>query len=550
VKDEATIDLTSIGSDLQGNVNANSMTGSDGKDTAYGKGGADTIRGLGGDDELFGGDGNDRLTGGSGDDQIYGDVGSAKDIVTVTTSNDTLIGGSGKDKLFGGDGNDILYGWGDAAYRTTNTNASEAGDGDDELNGGLGNNHFYGGAGADIFTAQPADVSAFYVSAYNSYDPVASIAATVTNLATFVGNFVRYEDQSGSGTVDFSATGKATGQAVGDVYDDSINGAIGFAGDTTFWGRSSGEIFIGNTGADTFMTSNGNDIYDGRTGTDTVNYFADTGADHTVNLQTNVNTGGFAQGDKLFAIENVIGSTGKDTFTGNLTVGTTLDGKGGDDTLTGGNLADTLLGDDGNDTLTGSDGNDTLSGGAGNDSLLGGKDNDTLTSGIGVDTLNGGDGNDTLDFRALNVDANLNGDSAIGGQGADIIRVNQSQLATSGNTFTADGGTESDTLEFYATGNGVITWNTYVSGDFAGDFTSINVLDLSKDAFNTNLVLSITDIQNMVDAGNSSALTVRLSTGDSITLPVGVTVQTGDNNYEYYDTPGGNKIASLVVDYV
>jgi Ca2+-binding RTX toxin-like protein len=553
INDEDT-SLTDEGSTLNGNVNANVLVATNAKDVLFGKGGNDTLRGLGGNDELYGGDGNDFLYGGSGDDTIYGDVGSAKDVVTVTTSNDILYGGSGNDELFGGDGNDILYGFGDAAYRTKYPSAV-ATDGTDLLSGGSGNNHFYGGAGADTFTASPTGgEAAFYTSAYNSYDPLASIAATITNLATFVGNFVRYEDQTGSGTVDFSGGVAATGQAVGDLYDESINGAIGFAGDTTFIGRAGGEIFIGNSGNDTFMASNGNDIFDGRIGTDKVDYSADTGVDHTVNLQTNVNTGGFAQGDKLFSVEHLIGSTGKDTFTGNLDVGTTLDGKGGDDTLTGGNLADTLIGDDGNDTLSGGDGNDILTGGAGNDSLLGGKNNDTLTSGTGLDTLNGGDGNDILDFRTGNAETNLNGDSAIGGAGNDTIRINQSQLDAA-NTFTVDGGADSDTLEFYATGNADtmtnFNLNSILSGNFTNDFTSINLLDLSKDNVKTNLIFTAADIQNLVDNGTASELTVRLKTNqDEISLPA-FGIVTDENRYDYYtDGTYTSKMASLVVEFV
>ena len=73
-----------------------------------------------------------------------------------------------------------------------------------------------------------------------------------------------------------------------------------------------------------------------------------------------------------------------------------VDGGGGDDILTGSNLADDLRGGAGNDTLIGLAGNDILSGGAGNDMLSGGDGNDTLIGGAGNDALQGGAGDDAF----------------------------------------------------------------------------------------------------------------------------------------------------------
>jgi Ca2+-binding RTX toxin-like protein len=566
--DDEAASLTDEGSEIIGNNAANELIGANAKDTIYGKGGDDTLRGLGGDDTLFGGNGGDSLYGGSGADTIFGDVGGL-DVVTVTTnvdgttsSDDILIGGSGADQLFGGDGNDILYGFGDSAYRTKYA-AKEADDAGDLLDGGSGNNHFFGGVGGDEFKASPSiPVADYYLAAYNSYDAKASISADVSNLATFVGNFVRYDDLSGNavvgdGVVDFSNTGKVVSgsQAFGDTYDSAISGAIGFTGDTTFWGRADGEIFIGNNGSDTFMGSAGKDIFDGRLGAvDTADYSNDVGVDHVINLQTNVNTGGFADGDKLFSIERVIGSSGNDTITGNATEATIIIGGNGTNILTGGDGNDTLTGGINTDTLDGKGGNDTLTGGDGNDTLSGGSGNDTLFAGKGVDALNGGDDTDILDFLTGNSDTNLNGDSADGGAGDDTIKINQSQLDAN-NTFTANGGLGKDTLEFWATGNASTLTNfnlsSIVNGNFTNDFTSFEVLDLSKDNVKSNLIFLAEDIQKLVDNGTASELTVRLKAGqDELSLPA-FGIQVAENKYDYYtDDSYNSKVASLVVEFV
>lgn len=77
--------------------------------------------------------------------------------------------------------------------------------------------------------------------------------------------------------------------------------------------------------------------------------------------------------------------------------GKTIDGFGGNDTITGTQFDDVITGGEGNDTITGSEGNDTLSGEGGDDFVDGGDDDDTLSGGTGTNTLIGGPGTDTCD---------------------------------------------------------------------------------------------------------------------------------------------------------
>ncbi|WP_421724478.1 hypothetical protein [Bauldia sp.] len=74
----------------------------------------------------------------------------------------------------------------------------------------------------------------------------------------------------------------------------------------------------------------------------------------------------------------------------------TLSGVGGDDQINGNKGADTIAGNQGNDTLKGNKGKDTIAGGQGNDTLKGNNGQDTLSGAQGNDLLDGGKGDDKL----------------------------------------------------------------------------------------------------------------------------------------------------------
>ena len=73
-------------------------------------------------------------------------------------------------------------------------------------------------------------------------------------------------------------------------------------------------------------------------------------------------------------------------------------GTGGNDTITGDNHGNRLEGGDGNDNLDGGKGADTLEGGEGDDILDGGKSSDVLNGGEGDDTMTGGADSDFFVF--------------------------------------------------------------------------------------------------------------------------------------------------------
>ena len=142
----------------------------------------------------------------------------------------------------------------------------------------------------------------------------------------------------------------------------------------------------------------------------------------------------------LGSLENIIGTQGNDTLTGN-SESNLLDGRGG------------------NDSLIGLDGDDTLDGGAGNDSLDGGTGDDLyrfttqLGNPLGLDTVYEatGGGNDGLDFSGLptglgTLDLNLATAQNLSGGLLNVILRRSSSLATTAEIEEVIGTDFSDTI--------------------------------------------------------------------------------------------------------
>ncbi len=240
--------------------------------------------------------------------------------------------------------------------------------------------------------------------------------------------------------------------------DDTIYGG---AGNDTLIGGDDRDILRGEAGNDTLRGGQDNDILDGGEGTDTADYskenFADLNDDGTetfngspvvVNLAENHARDTYGDDDTLEDIENVIGTSGTDTITGDSS-GNKLDGQGGVDTINGGAGNDVIIGGADGDTLDGGAGEDTLSyenekgatattvtidlaantaaGGTGGsaadtitedsfENITGGDADDALTGDERANKLSGGGGADTLI-------GNLGRDTLTGGTGGDCFIV-------------------------------------------------------------------------------------------------------------------------------
>ena len=232
-------------------------------------------------------------------------------------------------------------------------------------------------------------------------------------------------------------------------------------GDDVFYGEtgtSEGAV-IGGPGDDVIKSGIGDDLLNGGTGRDKL--YGGAGNDTAtyensatgvrVNLTTNRGRGGEATGDRLFDIENLIGSDY-------------------DDTLIGSAVSNTLQGGDGADTLDGEGGNDFLSGEGDDDTLIAGDGDDILNGGLGRDILWGGEGVDIFEFLDV-------AESGIGSsrdvikdfeQGIDLI-----DLAAMGATSFSAGGFTSTAGEvtYKLIGGGTKTVIEYdKDGDGAADF--------------------------------------------------------------------------------
>ena len=152
---------------------------------------------------------------------------------------------------------------------------------------------------------------------------------------------------------------------------------------------------------------------------------------------------GFSGNDRLFGQggnDRVMGEFGSDV----------VDGGFGNDDVNGGSGNDYLYGQDGTDHLTGESGNDLADGGAGDDEIDGGTGNDKLYANTGHDTVTGGTGNDLLDglYGADELNGGDGNDSLKGGSDADSLfgGAGADDLFGGDGADDLDGGTGNDEL--------------------------------------------------------------------------------------------------------
>jgi Ca2+-binding RTX toxin-like protein len=404
-----------------------------GDDTIYGFDGDDTIYGRGGNDTLIGGVGADDMIGGSGND---------------TASYVTALAGVGVALGQGG----IYTGWGDAAGDTfesvenltgsshsdslggdANVNILNGGSGDDTLEGRGGGDELFGGSGTD---------AAWYLD---------SASGVIVNLISGLG---------------------FGGDAEGDTLTD-IEDVIGSDHADDLTGDAEANELAGFDGDDTLKGGGGADTLSGGIGTDTARY-GDSGAGVTVDLLTGSGSGGTAEGDTLYSIENLVGSSYADTLTGDENANEIF-GAGGDDWLRGAGGADTLDGGPGNDTATyfynyvgvtvslagafgsggaaegdvltdienlyGSQYADALEGDDGANILHGDDGDDLLKGGGGADRLIGGEGADTVSYiGSTAVSVNLTSGNGIGGwaEGDTLTGIENVVGSTHGDILVGD----------------------------------------------------------------------------------------------------------------
>ena len=260
-----------------------------------------------------------------------------------------LIGGAGADRITGGGGNDTLSG-GDGL----DTFIATSGDGNDAYNGG-GSGDTYDLSG----TTGPATVNLAAGTASSADTGSDTLSSIEHVIGTEQGDSLTGNDRAntldGRGGNDIINAGDGRDIVLGGAGSDTLNGQ---AGSDTINGGADNDTVNGGSGSDRLVAEagDGNDAYVGDAGSDTYD-LSGTAAEATVNLATGTASSADTGSDTLATIENVSGSLGNDTLTGNSSANR-LDGQDGDDTINGGGGADRLTGGLGDDVMDGGTGND------------------------------------------------------------------------------------------------------------------------------------------------------------------------------------------------
>ncbi|MYM55082.1 Hint domain-containing protein [Thalassovita mangrovi] len=112
----------------------------------------------------------------------------------------------------------------------------------------------------------------------------------------------------------------------------------------------------------------------------------------------------------------------------------TINGSGGDESLSGGESNDTIYAAGGADTVSGDGGDDLIYSESGKDSVEGGSGQDTIYAGADNDTIDSGDGNDLVYGESGDdqIEGGTGNDTLYGGDGNDLITSSGSETTTTG----------------------------------------------------------------------------------------------------------------------
>ena len=416
-----------LGNRLTGNASNNTLTGLAGKDTLDGGAGTDTLQGGADDDTYIVDNTNDTIE--ENADSLVGGT----DIVRTSASFDLSVA-----KVAGGTGIEhLLYtGTTTGVSLTGNINANSitGAAGSDTLDGNEGDDTLIGGAGDDfyIYTSALASGNDRIVDA-DGTDAILTathfdLAATSLNTSVL-----------GLSNIENLQLTSATGASLlGNALNNSITGNDG---NDTLDGRGNPDTLSG----DTLSGKGGNDYYIVDSTRDEIVESSGGGVD-TVETSVDFDLSNTLIGG-LKNIENIKGTSGGITLTGNINANSLIGGDGsqymvggvGNDTYIvghgdeasesenqgtdlvvagtsytlGANIENLILDGSSNINGTGNALANSIVGNSGNNSLDGVAGNPTLAA---YDTLVGGDGSDTYTVhRSEDVVQETNANSLIGG---------------------------------------------------------------------------------------------------------------------------------------
>ncbi len=451
------LDLTTSGSNARTTDTVNAGSGAMRQIASFTS--VENITGSAFSDVLTGGLGDNVIVGGNGNDNMFGGYGGA-DVLDGGAGDDSLRVYSGADVFIGGSngvaGDTVVFtAWANAvsvnlAVTTAQaiTNGSVTMSGIENITGGSGNDVLTGDANANFLNGAAGDDT---LVASGGADSLSG------GVNTDAGDTASFAGLSGGVTInlDLSSAQVVSG---GSVKLSSIENIIGTSGNDFLRGTALANRLDGGAGDDTFNATFGTDTYIGGSN----GASGDTLSLSTWTTATNINLGiATAQtvaGATLLlsGIENIIGGSGDDQFTGTASTNILRGGAGADrlvmsaqsstgtidifdgsagtdtadfsqfgsavwldittaassartnDTATtaGGTLRqianfsgiENISGSAFSDILTGDGASNTITGGNGNDNMFGGySGNDILSAGAGDDYLRVGTGNDVYD---------------------------------------------------------------------------------------------------------------------------------------------------------
>src|SRR5262249_8834929 len=102
----------------------------------------------------------------------------------------------------------------------------------------------------------------------------------------------------------------------GGAGNDTVTAGAANTYDFTLLGGAGNDTVTGGAGDDVITGGAGADALDGGGGNNTVSYAGSAKVGVTVNLLANTASGGDAQGDTIANFQNIVGSGGADTLTG------------------------------------------------------------------------------------------------------------------------------------------------------------------------------------------------------------------------------------------
>ncbi|ASU41308.1 hemolysin D [Herbaspirillum sp. meg3] len=436
-----------------------------------------------------------------------------------------------------------------------------------------------GSAGNDTFVA---NIDA------NSFDGGSGGQDTVSYANSAVGVSVNFVSGRGVGGDAEGDTYNRIQNVIGSAYDDvfiagsdsqSFDGGSG-GSDTVNYGASNAGVTVnmvtmkgtggyaqnnsyahiqnatGSSYSDTFISGAGASHFDGGlAGSDTVSY-ALSNAGVTVSLYDGTASGGYAQGDTLAHIQNVIGSNFDDTFVASSEVNN-FEGGGGVNTVSYFYATGSVTIDLTNTIGTGTGGSLYANGDSFSNiqNLIGGASDDTFIASSAANKLDGGvstaGSHNRVSYAAsdagVTVDLNYtNGTGTSGGyaQGDQLINVQDLTGSNFNDTFVAnaannnfDGGGGSNRVS-YATSTAAVTVDlvdgTGAGGYAAGD-TYVNIQNVTGSALSDTFIASAAT--NAFDGGSGGSDTVSYArASDGVGVTVNLVTGNGSNGFAANDT--------------